>query len=172
MENASPHGTNYISIGWWNTSLRPAGRERSIGTEAKTRLLNVAACSIHNLLEEQHLDCLALGEVTRDALDEISGLVDLSEFETIASPKSTGRTSFDTAVIFRRSKLKQMSNRVLVGMRGANQIRLAHLFVFQSNDEELIHVFVVHWASRLWMPEGDPRRNAAGNKLKLSLIHI
>lgn len=147
------------------------GKNRQLSADfdiqRRSELYDTAAQVITSLLFDYGVDCLALGEFTSDDILEINRRTNLQGYRYLGNPEKQGRLVFDTAVLFKESELSYVADEVLIGPRGNSQLRLAHQISFQS-DAQLpeIYLYVVHWSSRIWVPENDPRRDTMGYRLQ------
>jgi len=157
-----------LLFGWWNTSLAPLAKYRSNEAE-KAFAMDI----IQRLMNGYEVDCLALGEITADLLQDClsaSGLTDYSAFDCTAI---SGRLRFDVGVIFRTSRLKILDQSTITSAYGDSAIKIAQrLTVELPKGERPLYLFVVHWPSRLWCPENGAKRNSLGICLRMAVESV
>jgi hypothetical protein len=129
---------------WWNTSLSPVGNERS-----DDRHKEIAGNIVKSLINDFHVDCLALGEVT-DA--NLKFLLEKSDKKSLASFDGThrqGKLQFDTGVIYDSDRLTIMDHESFTNSHAKRSFKVAHRIDFGSFSSGcLFHIFVSHWPSR------------------------
>ncbi|MEC4750156.1 hypothetical protein [Methylomicrobium sp. Wu6] len=79
-----------LSFLWWNTSLSPAGKDRS--TEEQK---NYARSMIDLFTQEIGVDLIALGEVKDDDILDIRKKCNVSKYEIYDGYRAAGKSNFD-----------------------------------------------------------------------------
>jgi endonuclease/exonuclease/phosphatase family protein len=151
-----------ISFAWWNTSLSPVGMRRSTGEQ---RL--IAFEVIKYLTSQVGVDCLGLGEVTIEDVEEMIIAAELDEYEFVDGTLKKGRLQFDTGLLYRKDKFQLDYSTSIVSARGSRSLKVANrIDFFVSDTERLFHVFVSHWPSRIWCKENSADRHLLGVRLR------
>lgn len=151
-----------MSFGWWNTSLSPLGNHRS-ATEQR----DVAQTVILYLTNYLNVDCLGLGEVTAEDIDDLMTRRDFTNYEFYDGTQKSGRLKFDTGVLYRKGKLQLIDSKSLTSTRGSRSLKIANRLDFLVPEaKEPFHVFVSHWPSRLWCEKNNADRQFLGIRLR------
>jgi len=151
-----------IIFSWWNTSLSPVGRRRSTDDQRA-----IAFDVIKYLTSQVGVDCLGLGEVTIEDVEEMIKAAELDGYEFVDGTLKTGRLQFDTGLLYRKDKLKLTDSTSLVSARGSRSFKVANRIDFiVPNTERFFHVFVSHWPSRIWCKENSADRHLLGVRLR------
>ncbi|CAI1919996.1 endonuclease/exonuclease/phosphatase family protein [Serratia plymuthica] len=152
-----------ISFIWWNTSLSPVTRQdRSSDLEKE-----IALTMIVYFLTKLNADCVCLGEVSNNDIESISNICASLGYEVYNGVKPLGRTSFDTCVIFNKSKLQLLNGKEISSMKGGSNLKVAQQMDFINLvDGTILHVFLSHWPSRLWCDENGADRHYLGVRLR------
>jgi len=157
-----------ISFSWWNTSLSPLGRRRATG-EQKAIAFEV----IKYLVTQVGVDCLALGEVTVEDVEEMITSTGLNGYEFVDGTLNSGRLQFDTGLLYRKEKLQLVNLTSLVSARGSRSMKVANIIdFFVPNTERLFHVFVSHWPSRIWCKQNSADRHLLGVRLRDAVLEL
>jgi endonuclease/exonuclease/phosphatase family metal-dependent hydrolase len=147
-----------LQIGWWNTSLAPLAAPRA-GHSDKEFALSI----IGSLIGEYGIDCLALGEVTGDLLNEINAMIGDSDYSTLDCATSVGRLRFDVGLIYRKSRMHIFDKVTITSEYGTGSLKVAQRLDLQLPvGQKPLHLFVVHWPSRLWCHENSAKRDNLG----------
>ena len=151
-----------LSFAWWNTSLSPLAKPRAT-EEQKALALSV----IEFLTKHVGVDCLALGEITAQEVNEFISIGELVDFEFYDGTFKSGRLQFDTVVLYRKDRLKLVNTSDLISIRGQHKLKLANRIDFLTpNSDKLLHIFVSHWPSRLWCEKNSADRHYLGIRLR------
>ena len=151
-----------ISFAWWNTSLSPLGKRRATDKQKE-----VASEVIKYLTVNIGVDCLALGEVTVEDVEEIIKASKLEGYEFIDGTLKTDRLQFDTGLLYRKENLLLTYSTSLISSRGYRSFKLANRTDFLvPYTEKPFHVFVSHWPSRLWCERNGADRHSLGIRLR------
>lgn len=141
-----------LSIAWWNTSLSPRARPREPGgarSEAQIeQMWSQAEYVVQTLVDELHVDVLALGEVLRADVDRLRRACS-TPLQQIVYRDSGPRTT-DLALLFKPAKAQRISHayrftdvygrKLSVGL----QVRLG-----LDKASPPLHLHVAHWPSHL-----------------------
>ncbi len=152
-----------LTFAWWNTGLSPSGKDRA--TEGDFR---EAARITTSLLRDYHVDCLALGEVTRKDLERLldepkQADLDLDLYDGTGRQ---GRSVFDVGAIYRSDRLILTGSSELRHQHGKRSLKVAHKLIFLTDEgEPPLHLFVSHWPSHL-QPNSEPLRTTLSHKLR------
>lgn len=151
-----------LGISWWNTCLSPVGKCRANEEDKK-----IASQIIKLLIYDFRIDCLAFGEVTTEDLRYIADSCSLKDYQIFDGTLKNGRLQFDTAVIYNKHRLKISDSRSIVSTYGKQHLKIAQRIDFiTSETQELLHIYVLHWPSRLWSPEDSAKRHTLGSRLR------
>lgn len=157
-----------ISLAWWNTSLAPLGKSRA--TEEQ---INLALQMVTYLIKQMHIDCLALGEVTKE---EISRFMELGQFEDYhfsdEIPK-IGRLKHDTYVLYRKNILELINSKHYETRMAGHSMKVANRIDFRMPySDRPLHVLVSHWPSRLYCERRGAKRHTLGMRLREAVEEI
>lgn len=157
-----------MSFAWWNTSLSPLGRRRAT-PEQKAVAQNI----ISYLIKYLQVDCLGLGEVTTEDVDDLLTQKELTNYEFYDGTLKTGRLQFDTGILYCKDKLQLINSQSLISTRGSHSLKIANRVDFLAvNAEKPFHVFVSHWPSRLWCEKNGADRHLLGVRLRESIEEL
>jgi hypothetical protein len=121
---------------------------------------------IYRLLFEFEIDFLSLGEISADDVVMLQSLDELSGFRIVSGVSKTDRITFDTCFIYRFDKIQVGELIEIDTGKGGGKIKIAQKIIMQTMTNEVFHVFVSHWQSRLYCPENDPVRHLLGMRLR------
>lgn len=148
---------------WWNTSLSPRGRNRTSASD-----LAIATDIVKYLLTELHVDCLALGEVSKQNLQHLHGELSRN-YKVYDGTLREGRVQFDTGAIFNSQRLTLVDHMTTTEMHGTRLLRLANRIDFLlPDDPRPFHVFLLHWPSHI-IPDSGPLRTFLGARLRTTV---
>ncbi|WP_444936028.1 endonuclease/exonuclease/phosphatase family protein [Microbulbifer sp. JMSA004] len=154
-----------LSFLWWNTSLSPAGKDRS-SLEHKKHVRNI----INMFTTELHIDFITLGEVSDLDINEIVKNCQTKDYEVYRGFEKAGRAYFDTCVLYRRDKFKLIDSMRVTASKGGRVFKIAQRLDLMFCEHEVpLHIFISHWPSRLHMKPNDPERALLGMKLRDSI---
>lgn len=153
-----------FSISWWNTSLAPSATSRATAEERQ----HVFAM-INRMC--QSMDFIALGEVSEADIDAIRENCTLDGFLIESGIEESGRGSFDTCVIYRRSRTRLRKTTSIIGKKGSSTLRIAQQFDVMVG-ESSFHIFLSHWPSRMWCQENHADRHFLGMRLRSEVEEI
>lgn len=152
-----------ISIIWWNTSLSPVKAQGRATDTDRTTALSV----INLFLVDMQADIVALCELSKEDVQNIRDRCTVNGYSIVDGTNPTGKTRFDTCLLFRPDKLRLENSVDITSLKGSSTIKVGQrfdFFVVASN--AVIHVFVCHWPSRLWCPQDDADRHLLGLRLR------
>ncbi len=150
-----------IVIAWWNTSLSPMGK-----SQANERERQIAAQIVNLLIDSVGVDCLAVGEVTRDDLEYLVNSCPVADITIFDGTHKAGRLQFDIGIIFNKRRLNVMSSQEIIDSHGGHSLKVAHRIDFNTLETNgLLHLFVLHWPSRIWCRENGAMRDVLGIRL-------
>ncbi len=157
-----------ISWAWWNTSLSPSGKPKDSLSQKKF------ACEIvHDLLQNHGISCLALGEISSSDLSFFASQNDLHDYEIFDGTFKKGHLGFDTAVFFRKDTFRLTNYKYIIVASGTHRMNLAtRIDLSVMDDNQIIHLFVSHWSSRLWCHENSPDRHLIGIRLRDEIVEL
>ncbi|NQS97637.1 MAG: endonuclease/exonuclease/phosphatase family protein [candidate division Zixibacteria bacterium] len=151
-----------ISFAWWNTSLSPLAKPRAT-PEQKSLAWSV----IEYLTKHAKIDCLALGEITAEEVNEFINTGQLNDYEFYDGTFKSGRLRFDTGVLYRKEMLHLENAHNIISSRGAHNLKVANRIDFLTPySDRLLHLFVSHWPSRLWRAKNGADRHVLGLRLR------
>jgi hypothetical protein len=153
-----------IIFAWWNTGLSPVGRKRASDEE-----FQIASRIIRNLLREEHVDFLGLGEITKSDLDQLLRESELPNYTVYDGTLHEGRLQFDTGAIYNAARLKKIKDITSTIEHGKRKLKLANRIDFIIRDDNHpFHLFISHWPSHL-TPDSEPLRIKLGARLRSSI---
>ena len=154
-----------LGIAWWNTSLSPLGRCRANEEDKK-----IASHMTMLMVNDLHIDCLAFGEVTTDDLHYIADSCSLNDYQIFDGTLKEGRLLFDTGLIYNKRRLEILNSSNITSSYGKNTLKIAQRIDFNiSETHELLHIYVLHWPSRLWCARNSAKRDTLGSSLGNSI---
>jgi len=154
-----------LGIAWWNTSLAPLGKYRADEKDKK-----IASQIISFMANDLRIDCLAVGEVTTDYLHYIADSSSLKDYQIFDGTLKEGRLLFDTGLIYNKHRLEILDSSNITSSYGKQTLKIAQRIDFSiSETHELLHIYVIHWPSRLWCAENSAKRAILGVRLRDSI---
>ena len=143
------------------------------GQKATEEQKVVAFEMVKYLTKELRIDCLALGEVSSEDLENIAAQPELNDYELYNGTFKTGRLRFDIGVLYRKDMLHLFSHSSITVRRGTRSLKVANQLDFViPGSEELLHIFVSHWPSRLWCEEHGEDRHLLGVTLREKVVAL
>jgi hypothetical protein len=151
-----------LSFAWWNTSLSPLGKQRA-NKEQQTRAVEVISYLIAGL----GIDCLALGEVVLEDVNNLMTQAKLDDYQFFNGTLKAGRLQFDTGILYRKNAFSLINDTSLISFRGSHNFKVAHRIDFMVPEtDKPFHIFVSHWPSRLWCERHSADRDVLGIRLR------
>lgn len=141
--------TNPIWIAWWNTGLCPGH-----GTvDARTELLPGASEIVRQLIENDSVDLLALGEITPDLAEQLYPLNNSAKpFRAI---RTDSLNNVDIGILYNTDRIQIVEHEFRrVSVLGKNKDAGLYAKIRIVGNPSLLHVFAVHWPSRLHDQDG------------------
>ncbi len=153
-----------LIIAWWNTSLSPPrGRPREISDRE-------FAASIIKQLFDLKIDLFALGEVSLLDIEYIIKEIDNPSLESFFSKTSS---SSGIAVIYNRDKVSITEGENIIDSCGSTRLKTAQRVIVKLCDhDQVIHLYISHWFSRLFYHEDHSKRIELGVSLRLAIDRI
>jgi hypothetical protein len=150
-----------LGIAWWNTSLSPLGRCRADEEDKK-----IASKITSLMANDLRIDCLTFGEVTTNDLHYIADSCYLKDYQIFDGTLKEGRLLFDTGLIYNKRRLEILNASNITSSHGKQTLKIAQRIDFSILEtHELLHIYVLHWPSRLWCTENSAKRDALGFRL-------
>jgi hypothetical protein len=154
-----------LGIAWWNTSLSPRGKCRADEEDKK-----IASQIIRLMANDLRIDCLAFGEVTTDDLRYIVDSCSLKDYQIFDGTLKEGRLLFDTGLMYNKRRLEILNSNNITSGYGEQTLKIAQRIDFIiSETHELLHIYVLHWPSRIWYPENSAKRDTLGVRLHTAI---
>jgi hypothetical protein len=154
-----------LGVAWWNTSLSPLGRCRADEEDKK-----MASQIISLMVNDLHVDCLALGEVTTDDLHYIADFCSIKDYQIFDGTLKEGRLLFDTGLMYNKRRLEILDSSNITANYGKQALKIAQRIDFRvSETREQLHIYILHWPSRLWCAEDSAIRDTFGVRLRDSI---
>jgi len=143
-----------ITLGWWNTGLSPAGKQR-----ASQAQLRSAVDIVQNLLLNEGVDWLSLGEVTKFDLDYCLNAIGLPMYAYFDGMFRQGRSQFDTGAIFNQACITSVCGAPIFDRFSNRTIKLANEISFTLNQDpaSTFFLFISHWPSHI-VPDSEDLR--------------
>jgi hypothetical protein len=153
-----------LSFAWWNTGLCPPRKPVTHTPEQLDR----AQAVVRQLVEAESVDLLALGEVAAEQAERIHAVCCSRESRRLvvdARPEEGGHRNL--AVLYNGLKLQLHGGpRALYDSQGGSRLHVGmHLLFSISAFPVPLHVFVVHWPSRM-RPDSGVLRPMLGRTLQ------
>ncbi len=156
-----------LVFGWWNTGLSPVGRSRASGDDFRT-----ATVIVKYLLQNENVDCLGLGEVTKADIDQLLREIALPQYDAYDGTLREGRVQFDTGAIFNIEHLRKIYDFTQIERYGNRSLKLANRIGFVvPGDSQPFHIFISHWPSHL-VPDSDLLRIHLGTYLRNAILNV
>jgi hypothetical protein len=150
-----------VGISWWNTGLSPLGKSRANDDE------KIVAYQLVDLMSKKmNIDFLAFGEITTDDLVLFKQSCNLDNYTVFEGTLKQGHLCFDTGALYNHKRLKVIDSKYIVSSYGLQTLKIAQrvdLSLLETN--ERLHIYVLHWPSRLWCSENNTSRDALGYRL-------
>jgi hypothetical protein len=151
-----------LGISWWNTSLSPVGKCRASAKDKK-----IATEIIRLIIHDLGIDCFAFGEVTTEDLHYIAESDSLRNYQIFDGTLKEGRLLFDTGLIYNKLRLRILDACHIISSYGRQTLKIAQRIDFIiSETHELLHIYILHWPSRLWCTENSAKRDTLGIRLR------
>ncbi len=151
-----------LSIVWWNTSLSPA-KKPGLATEQDKAI----AFHLIELLTMQHaIDIICLGEMSACDVEQMRSDCALDGYAIYEGMSKVGASRFDVCVLFRSERLALLETEQIVPRTGNKLMKIGQRLDFAVDDQDVMHLFVSHWPSRLWCEENHADRHAFGLYLR------
>lgn len=122
---------------------------------------------IYKLLGDWRVDCLALGEVTSEDLNELNSNCPYPDFSFYDGAQNTRQLKFDVGIIYNHSRIEINNDATHLFYLGSRRFKLANQVVMTTKvGNDLLNVFVSHWPSRGCSEELGPIRRNMGMLLR------
>lgn len=158
-----------LTFVWWNTSLSPVSRPDRSSAEERA----IASLLIEFLAKGLDADVICLGEVSELDVALMQCHWEELGYSVRSGVSVIGRTSFDTCVLYKSAKLFLLDDANLSSVKGTSVLKVGQRVDFAViDDETVIHLFVVHWPSRLWCHENHADRHLLGIRLRDEIENI
>jgi hypothetical protein len=150
-------------ICWWNTGLSPPKGKSNDPSHLSDVIEKL------KILEQKNIDLICLGEVDSSAIEEIRESNVLNRYEVFDRSVDQDGTKFNMAFanLGGGASLKDF---VFITKRvRASKKKISQSFNVELSDGGVFRVFVVHWPSRLFVPEDANLRGSYGTLLRTSI---
>lgn len=155
-----------LRLGWWNTALSPSAPQAE--SNASKESYDTVVGHIQFLMLNESCDFLAICEVSSVDVITLREQLSIYDIEILDLTNTVGRTRFDIAVVYKSQKIKVRHIKTLSKVITDNTIKAAQeVEITNIDDQELIYVYLCHWASRL-NGDGERRRTSAADIVKNS----
>ncbi|NLQ23798.1 endonuclease/exonuclease/phosphatase [Shewanella sp. S-1] len=159
-----------LRFGWWNIALSPSAPQAK--SKANTVTYPVLCTHIKTLLQDHSCDFLALCEVSSEDVRYFSDNLKLEDFSTLNLTHNVGKTRFDVAIIYKKSKIKVSHIKSLSKFLTGNTVKASQLVEVENlDDSKIIYIYLCHWASRL-NGNSEDKRVAAANIVYNSALDL
>jgi hypothetical protein len=153
-----------LTFAWWNTALSPPVTPRK---KRKDDDYREAAAIITSLLQEFHVDCLTLGEVTSWDLCKLLNDVKAGNYAIY-----DGKAIHDVGAIYNTQRLTEFDTERITDYDAGEKLKVAHRVDFLIQGEERpLHVFISHWPSRI-RSEDEPKRIRLACRLRQKVTEL
>ncbi|MDP9877815.1 hypothetical protein J2W25_002120 [Variovorax boronicumulans] len=154
----------HVSLVWWNTGLSPTRKKNRSNPEEWQTAVSI----IQILTVTAPVDFIALCEVSPNDIDRIEEKCLSTGYRVHRVSGRAGRSAFDMCVVYRADKISIAEDAEnITSTRGERTVRVGHrLTIAIRDDDELFHIFLSHWPSRLNLPQRDPGREVLGTRLR------
>ncbi len=152
-----------LKFAWWNVSLSPAAKSAK-PRDSQANYQTVCE-QLNHLIVEQGCHFIGLCEVSAADSDAIERYFEIHfedlDFEIINLAFKVGRTRFDTAVIFNRTRLSvEYLSQISRSMTGQTIKAGQLLSVTDLRYDKSFKLVLCHWPSQLMGDSSDKRTNA------------
>ncbi len=131
------------SICWWNTRLAPYRGEKNNPEHLKY------VAQIVKLLTADEIDLFCLGEVDSETMDALSKLSNDNRFVYEERTNKNGDAQFGMGIIYNRERLRIGGSTYGLKPIGQHTRKVCQYFQVGFSDILNLHIFLVHWPSRL-----------------------
>ena len=158
-----------IGFGWWNTSLSPPRKANPATPDERS----VAVRVVGMLTSELGIDVLGLGEVSEEDISALKDRALPRHYRVTRGGDSQRAAGPGTALVYNADKAEIVEFVPLEVAHGRTRTRLAQrVDMHLRGTTERLHLFIVHWPSRLWCAENSPRRDLLGVRLRDSVMSL
>ncbi|HEX8434504.1 endonuclease/exonuclease/phosphatase family protein [Archangium sp.] len=137
-----------LSFAWWNTGLCPPRKQVTHTSEQ----LDCAHEVVRQLVEVESVDLLALGEVATGQAERIQAACRSTDTRRLlVDARPDGKSQRNLAVLYNGAKLQLDGGpRALFDSQGGSRLHVGMHLLFSIHPFPApLHVFVVHWPSRM-----------------------
>jgi exonuclease III len=157
-----------LSIVWWNTSLSPAKKPGLATEKDKAIVFHL----IELLTTQREIDIICLGEMAAPDVDQMRMGCALEGYSVYEGMSKVGASRFDVCVLFRSERLVLLDTEQVVPRTGSTRMKVGQRLDFAVDDQDVMHLFVSHWPSRLWCEENHADRHAFGLYLRQAVEKV
>ena len=151
-----------LRLAWWNTSLAPLGKIKADAGD-----IRLAEVTIRQLFRNDLIDFLVLGEVSKELLDRFSKAKIIEDLGSFDGTGSDPKLHYDIGVLYRKSRCEILGTKVVRSEYARGGLKIALRFDLKVSVGRLpLHLFAVHWPSRLWCHENSAKRDTLGLRLR------
>ncbi len=142
-------------IAWWNTRLRYLMKNEDLRLDYAEHATKI----INSIMQDHKCGMLLLGEVCEDSLSLLHKPVVEAGFEVIHLIDTATGQNFHMVAVYRSNSVMSLIPTFEVRTISGSRKKLAVRMLVELPDSTILHMFVVHWPSRLFHQEGTPERD-------------
>ena len=159
-----------LSFAWWNTGLSPP-RKQGVQTPGQWDCVREV---VRQLIEVESTDLLALGETAAEQAEQLHAVCcSTNARRLVVDARPNAGSHRNLAVLYNGSKLLlEGGPSALYDSLGGSRLHVGmHLLFSMSSFPAPLHVFVVHWPSRM-RPDSDALRRMIGRSLQARIDEL
>jgi hypothetical protein len=136
-----------LRVAWWNTGLSPRRSRSEAIADARWA---TAEEVVEKLLVEARADLVILGELSSAVAEKLQKKLERDRQTRAWHGVESAARRLDVAILYNGTKLDVLDVKPLVDIeKGSAAVRQAHILLRERATRVAIHVFAVHWPSRL-----------------------
>lgn len=155
-------------IGWWNTRLKYLFKNEGSASKHITE----AAQIVVYLMYEQQGSLLCLGEICNDSFALLNAQLAGAGLELIQLDENPQKPHFGMVAVYRPDKIAGLiatyETRLIEGVKR----RLAVRLIAELPAGSILNLFIAHWPSRLYFPEGSQERDQIASFLRAKIEEL
>lgn len=153
-----------ISVVWWNTSFSPPkAKPGRITKEDK----DVFTDLLIDLTSVKKIEILGFCELSQANANWLESFCAPFGYKMISGIIKAGKSTFDTCLIYRHDVLEFIDHLQHTEMELRRTKKIGLQYLFKITGENLpLHLFTLHWPSRIYLNGWDPNRISLGKSLR------
>lgn len=155
-------------IGWWNTRLKYLFKAEG----STSKHLAAAAQIVAALMNQQQGSLLCLGEICNDSFAILNAQLAGAGFELIQLDENPLKPHFGMVAVYRPDKIAGLVATYETQLIEGVKRRLAVRLIAELPTGSILNLFLAHWPSRLYSPEGSPERDQMASFLRAKIEEL